>query len=139
MRQGRRILPRPVRGSSHPPRGSFVRLRLPAVLQPQDRQRQVPAQQIAHRRVEIPRPDEELAVEQLRPGHAARRLRVLPGEAIRQLVARQATGVHQAVTIWEQLTGKAGDAQIKINPDKPYGLSVNMGGDDKTIVAIVYK
>ena len=49
------------------------------------------------------------------------------------------TGVHQAVTIWEQLTGKAGDAQIEIPKDRPYGMSVNMGGDDKTIVAIVYK
>lgn len=49
------------------------------------------------------------------------------------------TGVHQAVTVWEQLTGKASDAQIKINQDRPYGLSVNMGGDDKTVVAIVYK
>jgi acetyl-CoA acetyltransferase len=50
-----------------------------------------------------------------------------------------ATGVHQAVTILEQLTGKAGAAQIKINPGRPYGLSVNMGGNDKTLVAIVYK
>ena len=50
-----------------------------------------------------------------------------------------ATGVHQAVTIWEQLTGKAGEAQIDISADKPYGLSINMGGDDKTVVAIVYK
>ena len=50
-----------------------------------------------------------------------------------------ATGVHQAVTIWEQLTGNAGDAQIVINPDKPYGLSINMGGDDKTVTVIVYK
>lgn len=50
-----------------------------------------------------------------------------------------ATGVHQAVTIWEQLTGKAGEAQIKISEERPYGLSVNMGGDDKTVVAIVYK
>lgn len=49
------------------------------------------------------------------------------------------TGVHQAVTIWEQLTGKAGDAQINIPKDRPFGMSVNMGGDDKTIVAIVYK
>ena len=49
------------------------------------------------------------------------------------------TGVHQAVTIWEQLTGKAGDAQIEIPADRPYGMTVNMGGDDKTIVAIVYK
>lgn len=50
-----------------------------------------------------------------------------------------ATGVHQAVTIWEQLTGKAGAAQIEIKPEKPYGLSVNMGGNDKTVVSIVYK
>ncbi len=50
-----------------------------------------------------------------------------------------ATGVHQAVTIWEQLTGKAGDAQITIPANKPYGMTINMGGDDKTVVAIVYK
>jgi acetyl-CoA C-acetyltransferase/acetyl-CoA acyltransferase len=50
-----------------------------------------------------------------------------------------ATGVHQAVTIWEQLTGKAGDAQINIDPKRPYGLTVNMGGDDKTLVSVVYK
>jgi acetyl-CoA C-acetyltransferase/acetyl-CoA acyltransferase len=50
-----------------------------------------------------------------------------------------ATGVHQAVTIWEQLTQKAGNAQIRISSKKPYALSVNMGGDDKTLVAIVYK
>lgn len=50
-----------------------------------------------------------------------------------------ATGVHQAVTIWEQLTGKAGDAQIEMKEDRPYGMSVNMGGDDKSLVAIVYK
>jgi acetyl-CoA acetyltransferase len=50
-----------------------------------------------------------------------------------------ATGVHQAVTVWEQLTGKCGDAQIEIPADRPYGLSINMGGDDKTLVSIVYK
>ena len=50
-----------------------------------------------------------------------------------------ATGVHQAVTIWEQLTGKAGDAQITLSEERPYALSINMGGDDKTVVAIVYK
>ncbi len=49
------------------------------------------------------------------------------------------TGVHQAVTIWEQLTGKTGDSQIEIKPERPYGLTINMGGDDKTVVAIVYK
>ncbi|MGC8864456.1 MAG: thiolase C-terminal domain-containing protein [Bacteroidales bacterium] len=50
-----------------------------------------------------------------------------------------ATGVHMAVTIWEQLTGKAGAAQINLKPDKPYGISINMGGDDVTAVVLVYK
>ncbi len=50
-----------------------------------------------------------------------------------------ATGVRQAVTVWQQLTGKAGAAQIKISRKRPYALSVNMGGNDKTVVAIVYK
>lgn len=50
-----------------------------------------------------------------------------------------ATGVHQAVTIWQQLTGKAGDAQIKLSDDKPYGMTINMGGDDVTVTAIIYK
>ncbi len=50
-----------------------------------------------------------------------------------------ATGVHQAVTILEQLTGKAGAAQIEISPGKPYGMTINMGGDDVTVVCIIYK
>lgn len=50
-----------------------------------------------------------------------------------------ATGVHQAVTIWEQMTGKAGEAQIDIPEERPYALSVNMGGNDRTVVTIVYK
>lgn len=50
-----------------------------------------------------------------------------------------ATGVHQAVTIWQQLTGKAGKAQINISEDRPYGMTINMGGDDVTVIAIVYK
>ncbi|MCB0807351.1 MAG: hypothetical protein KDC05_16280 [Bacteroidales bacterium] len=49
------------------------------------------------------------------------------------------TGVHQAVTIWEQLTGNAGEAQIDMKPEKPYGMTINMGGDDVTAVCIVYK
>ncbi len=49
------------------------------------------------------------------------------------------TGVHMAVTIWEQLTGKAGLNQIAVDPSRPYGMTINMGGDDKTVVAIVYK
>jgi acetyl-CoA C-acetyltransferase/acetyl-CoA acyltransferase len=47
-----------------------------------------------------------------------------------------ATGVHMAVTLWEQLTGKAGEAQINIPGDRPYGLSMNMGGDDRTVVSL---
>lgn len=50
-----------------------------------------------------------------------------------------ATGVHQAVTIWEQLTGQAGQAQIELHPEKPYGMTINMGGDDVTAVVIIYK
>jgi acetyl-CoA C-acetyltransferase/acetyl-CoA acyltransferase len=44
-----------------------------------------------------------------------------------------------AVTIWEQLTGKAGGNQVDIKPERPYGLTINMGGDDKTVVSMVYK
>ena len=50
-----------------------------------------------------------------------------------------ATGVHMAVTIWEQLTGRAGANQIPVPADRPYGMSVNMGGDDRTVVALIYK
>jgi acetyl-CoA C-acetyltransferase/acetyl-CoA acyltransferase len=49
------------------------------------------------------------------------------------------TGVRQAVTVWQQLTGKADGWQIKMSRKRPYALSVNMGGNDKTVVAIVYK
>jgi acetyl-CoA C-acetyltransferase/acetyl-CoA acyltransferase len=49
-----------------------------------------------------------------------------------------ATGVHQAVTMLEQLTGKAGPNQVPIPPERPYGLTLNMGGNDKTLVSIVY-
>jgi acetyl-CoA C-acetyltransferase/acetyl-CoA acyltransferase len=49
------------------------------------------------------------------------------------------TGVHMAVTLWEQLTGNAGKAQIDIPAERPYGLSINMGGDDGTVVSLVYK
>jgi acetyl-CoA C-acetyltransferase/acetyl-CoA acyltransferase len=50
-----------------------------------------------------------------------------------------ATGVHMAVTLWEQLTGRAGEAQIEIPSGRPYALSMNMGGDDRTAVSLVYK
>ncbi len=50
-----------------------------------------------------------------------------------------ATGVRQAVTIWEQLTGKAGAWQIEVPENRPYALSISMGGNDRTVVAIVYR
>lgn len=43
--------------------------------------------------------------------------------------------MHQAVAIWEQLTGITSDAQIEIPANKPYTL--NMGGDDVSVVADV--
>ncbi|HUI53543.1 MAG TPA: hypothetical protein VLY04_01140 [Bryobacteraceae bacterium] len=49
------------------------------------------------------------------------------------------TGVRQAVTLWQQLTGTAGRSQIRIPSERPHALSVNMGGNDKTVVAIVYR
>ena len=34
---------------------------------------------------------------------------------------------------------KPGDARINIPADKPYGLTINMGGVDVSVVAIVYR
>jgi len=47
-----------------------------------------------------------------------------------------ATGVRQTVDLLHQLTGKA-DNQINLKKD--YGMMVNMGGNDKTVVSIVVK
>jgi len=50
-----------------------------------------------------------------------------------------ATGVRQAVDIVHQLSGKAGDYQVKIRPDRPYGMLSSMGGNDKTVVAMIFR
>lgn len=50
-----------------------------------------------------------------------------------------ASGVRQAVDIWQQLTGKAGDFQIEINANRPYGMLISMGGNDVTVVAMIFK
>ena len=34
---------------------------------------------------------------------------------------------------------KTGDAQIEIPANKPYGLTINMGSDDVSVAAIVYR
>jgi len=48
-----------------------------------------------------------------------------------------ATGVKQILEIYRQMKGKCGDYQLKSRPE--LGLTVNMGGDDKTIAAMVLK
>jgi len=47
------------------------------------------------------------------------------------------TGVRQLVDLLHQSTGTAGDFQVDLK--KPYGLMVSMGGNDKTVVAVVTK
>jgi len=49
------------------------------------------------------------------------------------------TGVRQTVDNWKQLTGKAGDFQLEIPADRPHGLVISMGGNDKTVVVFVAK
>ena len=49
------------------------------------------------------------------------------------------TGVRQAADIWQQLTRKAEDCQLKISSQKPYGLMINMGGNDKTVASFIFK
>jgi len=49
------------------------------------------------------------------------------------------TGVRQAVDCLHQLTGKADDCQVEIKPDKPYGMLISMGGNDRTVVTQIFK
>jgi len=48
-----------------------------------------------------------------------------------------ATGVKQAVEIWRQMKGLAGDYQVPGVPE--VGLTANMGGDDRTAVITIYR
>jgi acetyl-CoA C-acetyltransferase len=50
-----------------------------------------------------------------------------------------ATGVRQVADMTLQLTGQAGDCQVKMTDKKPYALSINMGGNDKTVVSFVMR
>ncbi len=50
-----------------------------------------------------------------------------------------ATGVRQAVDVVHQLSGKAGDYQVEIKSNRPYGMMSSMGGDDKTVVAMIFR
>jgi acetyl-CoA C-acetyltransferase len=49
------------------------------------------------------------------------------------------TGVRQAVTLWQQLTGAADGYQVTTDSKKPYGMLISMGGNDRTVVAMVFK
>jgi acetyl-CoA acetyltransferase len=50
-----------------------------------------------------------------------------------------ATGVRQVADLIQQLTGQAGDCQVKFTDSKPYAMSINMGGNDKTVVSFVMR
>ncbi len=49
------------------------------------------------------------------------------------------TGVRQAVDLVHQFTGKAGDCQVQITPERPYGLLISMGGNDRTVTCMIFK
>jgi acetyl-CoA acyltransferase len=48
-----------------------------------------------------------------------------------------ATGIKQVLEIFRQMKGQCGDYQLPTTPT--YGISANMGGDDRTTVVIVQK
>ncbi|MCK4943789.1 MAG: 3-ketoacyl-CoA thiolase, partial [Candidatus Aminicenantes bacterium] len=50
-----------------------------------------------------------------------------------------ASGVRQAVDLVHQLTGKSGDYQVPIESDRPYGMMISMGGNDITVVSMIFK
>lgn len=47
-----------------------------------------------------------------------------------------ATGVRQLVDLWQQFTGQAAN---QINPKKPFGMMISMGGNDKTLTSLIVK
>jgi acetyl-CoA C-acetyltransferase/acetyl-CoA acyltransferase len=48
-----------------------------------------------------------------------------------------ASGVRETVDVLHQLTGQAGDCQVEIDPGRPYGLMISMGGNDRTVHALI--
>lgn len=48
-----------------------------------------------------------------------------------------ATGVRQMVDLWRQLTKQGETSQVAIDPGRPYGMMINMGGNDRTVVSII--
>lgn len=50
-----------------------------------------------------------------------------------------ATGIRQMIDVCNQVTGQAGNSQIDMTNERPYGLTINMGGNDRTVVSMVVK
>lgn len=48
-----------------------------------------------------------------------------------------ATGIKQILEIWRQMKGQCGDYQV--SGDLTYGITANMGGDDRTSVVMIHK
>ena len=48
-----------------------------------------------------------------------------------------ATGVRQMVDLWKQITEQAGGSQVKLADNRPYGMMINMGGNDRTVVSMI--
>jgi acetyl-CoA C-acetyltransferase/acetyl-CoA acyltransferase len=49
------------------------------------------------------------------------------------------TGVRQAVDLVHQLTGKADDCQVNVKSDRPYGMLISMGGNDRTVTCMIFR
>jgi len=49
------------------------------------------------------------------------------------------TGVRQTIDNCKQLTGKAGETQLKLAPNRAHGLVISMGGNDKTVTSFVLR
>ncbi len=49
------------------------------------------------------------------------------------------TGVRQGVDIMWQVTGQAKDWQARMDPNRPFGMMISMGGNDKTVSAMIVK
>ena len=49
------------------------------------------------------------------------------------------TGVRQAADIVMQFTGNPDGQRLEIDPARPYGLMISMGGNDRTVVSCVFR
>jgi acetyl-CoA acyltransferase len=48
-----------------------------------------------------------------------------------------ATGIKQPLEIFRQMKGRCGDYQVQ--RDLQWGITANMGGDDKTVVSLALR